>query len=137
MHHWLLKTEPDVYSYADLVREKRTCWDGVANNLALQHMRQVKKGDVCIIYHTGSVKAAVGLATVVKGPYPDPNADDAKRIVFDVKPLQKLENPVTLARIKADPAFVGYDLLRISRLSVVPTPAAMAERIVALSQEKA
>lgn len=134
MKTWLLKTEPSDYSWDDLVRDGGTRWDGVANNAALLHMRSVKKGDVALIYHTGDEKAAVGLAEVTSGPYPDPAAGDPKLVVFDVRPKRKLQQPVPLARMKADPAFAGFDLLRISRLSVVPVPPEIKKKILALAK---
>jgi predicted RNA-binding protein with PUA-like domain len=134
MAYWLLKTEPSEYSFDDLVRDKRATWDGVANAVALKHIRTAKKGDVAIVYHTGDERQAVGLAEVITDAYPDPQAGDAKVVVFDLKPKDKLASPVTLEQIKADPAFAGWDLLRIGRLSVVPTPAAMFERVLKLSK---
>jgi predicted RNA-binding protein with PUA-like domain len=136
MARWLLKTEPSTYSFDQLVKDKTTTWDGVANATALQHLRAMKKGDTVLIYHTGSEKAAVGVAEVASNPYPDPKENDGKLVVVDLKPKRKLANPVTLPQIKADPAFKGWDLLRIGRLSVVPVPDTMWARIEALSESK-
>lgn len=133
---WLLKTEPDVYSFDDLVRDKKAVWDGVANALALKHIRTMKKGDEAVVYHTGDEKAAVGVATVTSAPYADPKTGDEKTAVVDLKPGKKLANAVTLATIKADPIFAGWDLVRIGRLSVVPVPDAMWDRILELSESK-
>ena len=133
MARWLLKTEPTTYSWDQLVKDKQTTWDGVANATALQHIRAMKKGDAVLIYHTGGEKAAVGIAEVASAPYPDPNEDDEKRVVVDLKPKKKLSRPVTLAEIKADPTFAGWDLLRIGRLSVVPVPDTMWARVEELS----
>lgn len=129
---WLLKTEPTEYSWSDLVRSKKATWDGVSNALALQHLRAMKKGDTCVIYHTGKEKAVVGLAEVIKAAYPDPAGDSEKQVVIDLKPLKPLKVPVTLELIKTDKAFQGWDLLRIGRLSVVPTSDAMLSRILEL-----
>jgi predicted RNA-binding protein with PUA-like domain len=134
MARWLLKTEPDCYAWDQLVADKKTAWDGVANALALKHIRAMKKGDVALIYHTGDERAAVGVAEVVSAPYPDPNEGDEKLVVVDIKPKKKLAQAVTLSDIKADPAFAGWDLLRIGRLSVVPVPDAMWARIEELSK---
>ena len=134
MADWLLKTEPDDYAFADLVRDKACTWDGVANALALKHLREIKKGDRVLIYHTGKEKAAVGLATVTKSAYADPKQDDPKLAVVDLKPGKALKSPVTLAAMKADPAFEGWDLLRLGRLSVVPVPAAVWKRIEHLAE---
>src|SRR5690348_2621134 len=134
MAYWLLKTEPDCYSFADLVRDKRTAWDGVSNALALKHIRSMQKGDAALIYHTGDERAAVGMADVVSAPYSDPKEEDDRLVVVDVKAKKKLDRPVTLSDIKADKAFEGFDLLRIGRLSVVPVPPKMWERILELSR---
>jgi predicted RNA-binding protein with PUA-like domain len=136
MARWLLKTEPDCYAWDQLVKDKRTAWDGVANALALKHIRTMKKGDVALIYHTGDERAAVGVAEVVSDPYPDPKGADDKLVVVDLKPKKKLSQPVTLSDIKADPAFAGWDLLRIGRLSVVPVPDAMWKRIEQLADAR-
>jgi predicted RNA-binding protein with PUA-like domain len=120
MAYWLLKSEPHVYSYADLERDKKTIWDGVNNNLALKHIRTMKPGDLALIYHTGDKRRAMGIAEVISEPYPDPSLNEEKRAVVDVKAVRPLSQPVTLRQIKADSAFEGFDLLRISRLSVVP-----------------
>ena len=135
MARWLLKTEPECYAWDDLARDKRTVWDGVSNALALKHIRAMKKGDAAIIYHTGTERAAVGLAEVVSGPYADPKEQDDRLAVVDVKAKQKLLRAVTLDEIKADKTFAGWDLLRIGRLSVVPVPEAMWERIIEMSKE--
>src|SRR5688500_105736 len=133
MAYWLLKTEPDCYSWDDLARDKKTTWDGVTNALALKHIRTMKKGDLALIYHTGGERQAIGVAEVTQAPYPDSNADDERQVVFDLKPKRKLKRPVSLDEIKADPAFAGWDLLRISRLSVVPVPEPMWQRLEELA----
>jgi predicted RNA-binding protein with PUA-like domain len=131
--YWLLKTEPDSYSWDQLWRDKKTRWDGVTNALALKHIRSMKKGDMALIYHTGEERAAVGMAEITTNPYPDPAENDEKIVVVDLKAKRKLARPVTLAEFKADKAFAGWDLLRIGRLSVVPVPPAMWERIEKLA----
>jgi predicted RNA-binding protein with PUA-like domain len=123
--YWLLKTEPDCYSWDDLQRDGKTVWDGITNALALKHLRTMKKGDQALIYHTGGERAAIGVASVVSSSYPDPKGDDEKLAVVDVKRGKKLGRPVSLDEIKADKAFAGWDLIRNSRLSVVPVPEAM------------
>ena len=112
MGRWLFKTEPSEYSFERLVREGRTTWDGVANALALKHLRQVKKGDDVAIYHTGNVKAVVGVAKA---------ASDAKGDVVDLVPVNPV-TPVPLASIKSDKRFKGFPLVRMGRLSVMPVP---------------
>jgi predicted RNA-binding protein with PUA-like domain len=134
MAYWLLKTEPDCYSWSDLTRDKKAVWDGITNALALKHMRTMKKGDLALVYHTGDERAAIGVAEVASTPYADPNADDPRLVVVDVKMKSPLKQPVTLETIKADPSFAGWDLLRNGRLGVVPVPAAMWKRIEQLSK---
>ena len=136
MNHWLLKTEPGEYSADDLKRAGVATWDGVANATALIHLRAMKKGDRVLIYHTADQKQVVGQAEVVRESYPDPSQDDAKLAVVDLRWRSALKSPVTLAQIKSDPAFAGWDLLRIGRLSVVPTPRAMFDRIIELSSQR-
>ncbi|AFY74368.1 hypothetical protein Syn7502_02383 [Synechococcus sp. PCC 7502] len=133
MSYWLLKSEPHVYSYADLERDVQTIWDGVNNNLALKHIRTMAVGDLALIYHTGDERRAMGIAEVISPPYIDPQLNDPKRAVVDIKAVRSLQQPVTLAQIKQDPYFAGFDLLRISRLSVVPVSSEHWQRILALS----
>jgi predicted RNA-binding protein with PUA-like domain len=132
---WLLKTEPEDYSFADLERGGRAVWDGVANNAALLHMRAMQPGDLALIYHTGDERRAVGLAEVVSAPYPDPRAGDARLVVVDVRPLRRLARPVALAEVKADPAFADFALVRQGRLSVVPVTPEQWARLMALAGE--
>ena len=129
MANWLFKTEPDDYSYADLEHDGRTIWDGVKNNWALKNLREVKKGDQALIYHTGKERAVAGVAKVVSDPYPDPEAGDPKLVVVDVVPAGAWPQPVTLAAIKADPAFSDFALVRFSRLSVMPVSPAIWQRL--------
>jgi predicted RNA-binding protein with PUA-like domain len=132
--YWLLKTEPGTYSWDDLARDKSATWDGVANATALKHIRTMKKGDAALIYHTGDERQAIGIAELKSNPYPDPKEDDEKLVVFDLKPKKELKRPVTLADIKADKTFAGWDFLRIGRLSVVPVPDLMWNRILELAE---
>src|SRR5437868_10628452 len=122
--HWLFKTEPSAYSWQQLERDGRTVWDGVKNALALKHLAAVAEGDEVLVYHTGDEKAAVGIARVVRGAYPDPKARDAKLVVVDLSPQRALPSPVTLAAMRTNPELAGFDLLRLPRLSVVPVSAA-------------
>ena len=135
MAYWLFKEEPDHYSLEHLIRDKRTVWDGVENNLALKHLRSVKKGDRVLYYHTGKEKAVVGVMEVVKGPYRDPTRDDAWFVVVDVKPVGRLDRPVSLAEIKSNPEFADFALVRNSRLSVMPVTDEQWAEIVRLSKE--
>ena len=134
MAYWLLKTEPDDYSWDDLARDKQTVWDGVANNTALKHLRTMKKGDLALIYHTGDERRAIGIATITSAAYADPKEKDPKLVVVDLKPKKKLKHPVTIDQIKADMTFAGWDFVRIGRLSVVPVPQAMWEHLLKMSE---
>lgn len=137
MAKWLFKTEPECYSWDDLIRDKKTVWDGVTNALALKHIRSIKKGDLAFIYHTGEERTVIGIAEVVSAPYADPREEDERLTVVDVKPKRKLAQGVTISDIKADPTFAGWDFIRNGRLSVVPTPDKMWKRIEELSEETA
>ena len=124
MAHWLFKTEPSEYSYADLARDQRVVWEGVSNNTALIHLRAVQKGDTVVVYHSGKDKAAVGLAMVTRSAYPDPKRGDAKRVVVDLKPVRAFAISVPLADFRSDAILKSTELVRITRLSVMPlTPA--------------
>jgi predicted RNA-binding protein with PUA-like domain len=137
MAYWLLKTEPSAYSYDALVRDGRSRWDGVTNALALIHVRAMAKGDNALVYHTGSEKALVGTATILSDPYPDPRAKDPKLVVVDIGPGDRLVRPVGLAEIKADGRFAAFDLVRNSRLSVMPVPAQTWKALLALAARPA
>jgi predicted RNA-binding protein with PUA-like domain len=134
--HWILKTEPGVYSFERLVQERRTTWDGVSNPLALKHLREMAVGDLALIYHTGDEKAAVGLARVVRAAYPDPKGKDPKLVVVDLEADRPLPKPVTLAAVKADPAFADLALVRMGRLSVVPATADQWKKLLAMGGVK-
>jgi len=136
MSHWLFKTEPSEYSYADLARDKRSVWEGVSNALALIHLRNVRPGDSVVLYHTGGEKAAVGLARVARGPYPDPKLADPRRVVVDLVPDRAFAHAVPLALFRADPVLATTELVRISRLSVMPLPPAAFERVLALGDRR-
>ncbi len=120
---WLFKTEPSTYSWADLERDRRTVWDGVKNALALKHLAAVATGDEVLLYHTGDEKAAVGIAKVVRGAYPDPKQKDARFVVVDLQPVKALARPVALGEMRANRELAGFDLLRLPRLSVMPVSA--------------
>jgi predicted RNA-binding protein with PUA-like domain len=118
--NWLFKEEPTHYSFDDLVKDKKAVWSGVKNPLAQKHLRSVRKGDRVFYYHTGDEKAVVGIAKALNDAYADPDDKNGKSAVVDVAPVKKLPRPVTLAEIKATPAFKDFPLVRISRLSVMP-----------------
>lgn len=134
-NHWLLKTEPGTYSFADLARDKRTTWDGVSNPVALKNLRAMKKGDEAFVYHTGDEKSVVGVARIASDPYPDPKQNDDRLVVVDLVPARAVPRPVSLATIKADKRFAGFALVRISRLSVMPVLPAQWKVILALAGE--
>jgi predicted RNA-binding protein with PUA-like domain len=118
-NHWLFKTEPSVYSFQQLQKDKKTVWDGVANNLALKNLKDIKKGELIFIYHTGDEKAAVGVAKALGGAYPDPSKKNSKLLVVDVEAVKPLPKPVTLAQVKAEKQLANFDLVRNSRLSIM------------------
>ncbi len=134
MNKYLLKTEPSVFSFDDLMKEKKSVWDGVSNNLALKHIRSMSKGDLAFIYHTGEEKQIVGIAKIVSAPYPDPKLKDPKLVVVEIQAMQKLKNPVALSAIKAQKKFANFPLVKIGRLSVMPVSDDEWESIVSLSK---
>ena len=136
MTYWLLKTEPTAYSWDDLVRDKKTMWNGVKNATALQNIRKMAKGDLAFFYHTGTERAVIGTAEINSAPYADPKLGDPKLAVVDLKIGKKLANPVTLAEIKADKFFAGWDFLRLGRLSIVPVPEKFWKKIEEMSAAK-
>jgi predicted RNA-binding protein with PUA-like domain len=131
--HWILKTEPSEYAFTDLERDRQTRWSGVSNPVALKHLRSMVPGDLVMVYHTGDEKRIVGLGRVVGAPYPDPDAGDDRRVVVDVSADAALPTPVTLAAIKADPAFADLALVRQGRLSVVPVPEPLWKRLLKMA----
>ncbi|BAY17283.1 hypothetical protein NIES21_31190 [Anabaenopsis circularis NIES-21] len=133
MAYWLLKTEPDKYSYADLERDGTTVWDGVTNALALKHIRTMLPGDLAWIYHTGKERQITGLAEIVTQPYPDPALNDVKLVVVKVQAVRPVTQPVTLAQIKQEDQFSGFDLLRLPRLSVVPVSEVHWQHLIKLT----
>jgi predicted RNA-binding protein with PUA-like domain len=130
---WILKSDPDTYGFDELARDRKTVWDGVSNALALKHIRSMAKGDRAIVYHTGDEKALVGLARIASDPYPDPKAGDPKLTVVEIEAGERLPRPVTLAAVKADPAFAELGLVRMSRLSVIPVPADQWTRLLGMA----
>src|SRR5215471_3642661 len=134
MASWLFKEEPEHYSYSDLERDGTTLWDGVTNALARQNLRKVRKGDRILFYHTGKEKAVVGEMIALSNAGTDPNDADPKAVVVKVKPVRKMPGCVSLKRIKAEPALAGWDLLRNSRLSVMPVSDAQWRQIEVMSE---
>lgn len=134
MAYWLLKTEPSVYAFSDLERLGKDMWEGVRNAVAQKHLREIRQGDMAFIYHTGDERAIVGIARVVSDPYPDPTAPSPKLVTVDVEPVRRLERPVALAEIKKEPAFADWELVRIARLSVMPVPPVIWDKILAMAR---
>ena len=118
MAYWLMKSEPESYSWADLVRDGGTEWDGVRNNAARLHLKAMKAGDEALFYHSMSDKAVVGIMHITREAAPDPK--DADWVSVRVEPMKPLKRPVTLVEIKAEPSLAKMELIRQSRLSVAP-----------------
>jgi len=133
MAFWLLKTEPSEFSYGDLESGKRVVWDGVRNNTALMHIRAMRKGDRALMYHSGGEKSLVGLADIISDPYPDPKAGNGKIVVVDVAPAGRLARPVSLGAIKKEKELASFALVRFSRLSVMPVPAPLWKKLLAMA----
>ena len=138
VNYWLAKQEPSGprgYNISQLQKEKKTVWDGVHNNLALKHMNQMKKGDLAFFYHTGDERQIVGIMTIDSKAYPNPKEDNERFVVVDVKFKKMLKRPVTLDEIKKEKKFSKWELLRISRLSVLPVPKQIWDSILKMSQK--
>ena len=135
MAYWLCKQEPSTYNIDRMQKDKKTAWDGIHNNLALKHMRQMKKGDLAFFYHSGDEKQIAGIMEIASEAYPNPKEKDPRFVVVDVKFKEKLPRPVTLDEIKRNNKFKGWELLRISRLSVMPVPTQISGEITEISQK--
>jgi len=136
MKYWLLKTEPEEYSFADLLRDKTTAWTGVRNYAARINLRAMKKGDLCFIYHSVSDKEIVGIAEITKEAYADPtNETKVEWVAVDMRPVSALKNKISLAQLKADHFYDDLELIRISRLSVVPVEKKHWDAIMSLGGE--
>ncbi len=120
MNYWLMKTEPGTYSWDDLVKDGKTFWDGVRNYQARNNLKEMKKGDMAFIYHSVNEKRIMGMAEIIKEHYQDPGTGDDRWVAVDIKPLDKFDNPVTLADIKGDKRLSEMVLVKNSRLSVQP-----------------
>jgi predicted RNA-binding protein with PUA-like domain len=123
MHHWLLKSEPSAYSWEQLVKDGRTEWSGVRNFQAAKNLKTMKVGDRAFFYHSGEGPQIVGIAEIVKEAYPDPSDKEGRFVMVDVKAVEPVKTPVSLAAIKAEKALADFALVRQSRLSVVPVSA--------------
>jgi len=135
MNYWLMKSEPSVYSWDDLNRDKKATWDGVRNFQARNNLKDMKKGDLVFIYHSNEGKEIVGIAKITKEGYPDPK--DKDWVVVDIAPEKKLKSPITLAQVKADKRLANMALVKAMRLSVQPVKKEEWDLVIALSEGKA
>jgi predicted RNA-binding protein with PUA-like domain len=134
MATWLLKTEPDTYSFADLQQEKRTVWDGIRNPEARKYLGEARRGDRVLVYHTGKERRVVGLGKVTRAAYPDPGDD--RWLALEIAPVKALAEPVLLSAMKAEKKLAGFALIRRGRLSVVPVSDAELAVILALAKTR-
>ncbi len=137
VNYWLAKQEPSGprgYNFETLKKDKKTVWDGVHNNLALKHMRNMKSGDLVLFYHTGDERQIVGIMKIISNPYPNPKEEKVRFIVVDVMYKKSLKRTVTLDELKKQKTFKNWELLRISRLSVMPVPKDIWDAIIKISQ---
>ncbi len=134
MNYWLIKSEPNTYSWDDLVKDKQTYWDGVRNYQARNNMKAMQKGDLALYYHSVNEKSIVGIAKIVKEHYQDPTTDDDRWVVVDVAPERPLKKPVALADVKADKRLDEMVLVKNSRLSVQPVKKEEFDIIIGLSE---
>lgn len=133
MNYWLVKSDPETYSFQDLKRDASTTWDGVRNHLAKRHLSNMKKGDHVLVYHSMGESSVIGLATVSKSGFEDPTAPGEGWVAVELKAGKELKRPVTLKEIKADSLLKKMELVRMSRLSVMPVTSDEYHRILDLS----
>ena len=134
MNYWLVKSEPEAYSWAQFVKDRKTAWTGVRNFAARIHLRAMKKGDQVAFYHSGDQKSVVGLARVEKESYPDPTATEGDWSCVDLAPVREVATPVTLAQIKGDKILCEMAFVKQSRLSVSPITKEQFERMMDLAK---
>jgi predicted RNA-binding protein with PUA-like domain len=132
MNHWLVKSEPETYSWDDLVRDKRTDWTGVRNYAARINLNTMRPGDEALFYHSGESKSIVGIAKITKAAFPDKTADEDGWVAVELAAVKPLPSPVTLAQVKAEPSLKDMALIRLSRLSVQPVKPAEFAKILKL-----
>jgi predicted RNA-binding protein with PUA-like domain len=132
MTYWLIKSEPDEYSFAHLLRDQSAVWDGVRNPQARRYLSEMQVGDRLFYYHSRPERAVVGLAQVTRAGFPDPT--DPRWIAVEIRPLSRFVQPIPLARIKADPRFADFALVRQARLSVMPVPPPLADILLEWGQ---
>lgn len=134
MNFWILKSEPDVYSFDDLVKQGVGTWDGVRNYQARNNLQAMRKGDLAFFYHSNIGKEIVGIARIEQEAYPDPTVDDARWVAVSVVAEKKLSNPVSLIQLKSDPSINHIALVKHSRLSVIPIDKQDFDYIIRLSE---
>ncbi|MGA2765402.1 MAG: EVE domain-containing protein [Spirochaetia bacterium] len=132
MSYWLAKSDPDTYGWSDLVRDRKTSWDGVRNYKARNYIREMKPGDLVLFYHSGEEKSVVGAMKVLSEAHTDTTAEEEIWSAVDVAPEWALKSPVTLSRIKAEPSLRNIHLVRVARLSVMPLAKEEFETIVSM-----
>ena len=135
VNYWLAKQEPKSYNFSILKKDKKTIWDGVHNNLALKYINNMKKGDLIPFYHSGDEKQVVGIMEVSSKPYSNPEETNERFVVVDVKYKKELQHPVTLSEMKKQKKFKNWELIRISRLSVMPVPKEIWNSIIKMSKK--
>jgi predicted RNA-binding protein with PUA-like domain len=135
-NYWMVKQEPETYSWADFVRDGKTDWTGVRNYQARNNLREMKAGDSVLFYHSGKEKAVVGIAQVLRAAYADPTAEDPQWVAVDLKPVKPLETPVQLAAIRYDKRLSALPLIRQSQLSVMPLTKDEFDAIVSIGKSK-
>ncbi len=136
MNHWLLKSEPVKYSFDQLQKDKKTVWDGVRNYQARNNLKEMKKGDLCLYYHSNEGKEVVGIAKVVKEFYQDPTTEDTNWVVVEIAPFKALKKSVTLEQIKSDKRLANIGLIKQGRLSVMKLTNIEFDAILELSETK-
>jgi predicted RNA-binding protein with PUA-like domain len=136
MRDWMIKQEPESYSWSDFVKDGRTAWTGVRNFQARNNLAAMRRGDRVLFYHSGDEKAVVGIAKVLRDAYPDPTSDDERWVCVDVAPVRALKRPVPLAEIRTRPALKNIALVRNTRLSVLPLTPEEFEEIVRMSRAR-
>lgn len=137
VNYWLAKQEPDGprgYNFETLKKDKTTIWDGVHNNLALKHMREMKNGDLVLFYHTGVERQVVGIMQVISEPYSNPKEDNKRFLVVNVQYKKSFKRSITLTEMKKQKTFQNWELIRISRLSIMPVPKHIWNTIIDLSK---
>jgi predicted RNA-binding protein with PUA-like domain len=136
MNHWLVKSEPEAYSWETFVKDGRTAWTGVRNYTARNNLRAMRAGDTVFFYHSGEAKSVVGVARVTKAAYPDPTAEEGDWSAVDLVPVKSVSRTVTLSQIKADKILREMKLVKLSRLSVSPVTHEQFVRLLELAETK-